>query len=154
LSVKSIKHTGAALIALATVAAAPLVNPADQIATRVAGLRELGAAMKAVKDGIAPPEVQTILVQQAARQIVTAAGQMPGWFPAGSGPAPGLKTAAKSEIWAQPEKFAAARDTFVAEAAKFQTIARAGDAAAIRAEVPKLGATCGGCHDTFREKAK
>ncbi len=146
-------RAGAALIALATIAAAPPANPADQITTRVAGLRELGAAMKAVRDSIAPPEVQTILVQQAARQIVNAAGQMPGWFPAGSGPAPGLKTAAKAEIWAQPEKFAAARDTFVAEAAKFQMIAKTGDAAAIRAEVPKLGATCGGCHDTFREKA-
>ena len=77
---------------------------------------------------------------------------MPGWFPAGSGPAPGLKTAAKAEIWAQPDKFAAARDAFVAEAAKFQVIAKSGDAAAIRAEVPKLGATCGGCHDHFREK--
>jgi len=150
--VKFIYQAGAALIAFASIAAAPVASPADQIATRVAGLRELGAAMKAVKDGIAPPEVQTILVQQAARQIVNAAGQMPGWFPAGSGPAAGLKTHAKAEIWAQPEKFAAARDAFVAEAAKFQMVAKAGDAAAIRAEVPKLGATCGACHDSFREK--
>ncbi len=150
---KLMYQAGAALIALSMIAAAPAASPADQIATRVAGLRELGAAMKAVKDGIAPPEVQTILVQQAARQIVTAAGQMPGWFPADSGPAPGLKTGAKAEIWAQPEKFAAARDAFVAEASHFQAIAKAGDAVAIRAEVPKLGATCGGCHDTFREKA-
>lgn len=141
-----------ALIALATIATAPPASPADQIATRIAGLRELGAAMKAIKDGIAPPEVQTILVQQAARQIVNGSSQMPGWFPTGSGPAPGLKTAAKAEIWAQPDKFAAARDAFVAEAAKFQAVARTGDAVAIRAEVPKLGATCGGCHDQFREK--
>jgi len=151
--VKFFKRAGAALIALASIAAAPAVSPADQIATRVAGLRELGAAMKAVKDGIAPPEVQTILVQQAARQIVNAANQMPDWFPAGSGPAPGLKTEAKPEIWTQPEQFAVARHAFAAEAARFQIVARSGNGDAIRAEVPKLGATCGSCHDRFREKA-
>jgi len=147
-------HAVCALLALATIGAAPVTpSPETAIATRIAGLRELGAAFKAVKDGIATPDTQTILIQQAARQIANAAGQMPQWFPTGSGMAPGRKTAAKAEIWAQPEKFAAARYAFVAEAAKFQTIAKVGDAAAIRAEVPKLGATCGGCHETFREKA-
>ncbi len=38
-----------------------------------------------------------------------------------------------------------------AHAAKFQAVAKAGDAVAIRAEVPKLGAICGTCHESFRE---
>ena len=146
-------HHGCALVALATIVAAPVApTPEAAIATRITGLREIGAAFKAVKDGIATPETQTTLIQQAARKIGNGAGQMPGWFPAGSGIALGRITHAKAEIRAQPEKFAAASEAFVAEAARFQTIAKAGDAAAIRAEVPKLNATCGGCHDTFREK--
>ena len=146
-------HHGCALVALATIVAAPVAPTSEAaIAIRITGLREIGAAFKAVKDGIATPETQTTLIQQAARKIGNGAGQMPGWFPAGSGIALGRITHAKAEIRAQPEKFAAASEAFVAEAARFQTIAKAGDAAAIRAEVPKLNATCGGCHDTFREK--
>ena len=134
-----------------TIAATPLLAaPADQVRTRIAGLRELGAAFKAVNDGLRSNEPQTILIQQSARQIRNAANAMPGWFPAGSGPQPGIKTAAKPEIWAQPVPFRNAMNVFVAQAAVFQTATASGNINAIKAEARKLGGTCKGCHDSFK----
>jgi cytochrome c556 len=131
--------------------AAPLLAaPSDAVQTRVAGFRELGAAFKAVKDGLNASELPTILIQQSARQIHNAAAQMPGWFPAGSGPQPGVKTSAKPEIWAQPAKFKAAQTAFIAQAAKFQAAANTGNAAAIHTEAVALAGTCKSCHDSFR----
>jgi len=130
-------------------ATAAIAAPTNIVGTRIAGFRELGAAFKAVNDGLRG-EPQTILIQQSARQIRNAASQMPGWFPQGSGPRPGVKTASKAEIWTQQPKFKAAQDAFIAQAARFQQVANSGNAAAMRVEARKLGATCKGCHDSFR----
>jgi cytochrome c556 len=139
--------TGAALLLLAT----PLLAaPADVVRTRVAGLRELGAAFKAVNDGLRGSDPQVMLIQMSARQIVNASRAQYGWFPAGSGPQPGVRTAAKPEVWSQAPRFKAAQDAFAAEALAFQRTAASGDVAALRAGARKLGGTCKGCHDTFK----
>jgi cytochrome c556 len=144
----------AALLAAAALVAAPLLaSPADVVKTRVAGLRELGAAFKAINDGLRTSEPQTIMIQQSARQVRNAASQMVDWFPAGSGPQPGVKTAARPEIWTQADKFKTAQTAFTVEAAKFQTVVNSGNVDAIRAEVPKLGGTCKSCHENFRVPA-
>lgn len=127
-----------------------LAAPADDVHTRISGLRELGAAFKAVNDGLRGNELQTILIQQSARQIRNAASAQYRWFPAGSGAEAAVKTAAKPEIWSQAARFKAAQDAFSAEAAQFQQVANGGDQAAIAAEARKLGGTCKSCHDTFR----
>ncbi len=139
-----------ALAALVLAAAPLLAAPADDVRSRVAGLRELGASFKAVNDGLRSSEPQTILIQQAARQIRNAAAAQYRWYPAGSGPQAGVKTAAKPEIWTQAPRFKAAQDAFAAQAAAFQLAANSGDINAIRAEARKLGGTCKGCHDSFR----
>lgn len=136
-------------IALALVGAPLLAAPADQIRARITGYRELGAAFKNVNDGLRG-EVQTVLIQQSAREIRNASRAQYAWFPAGTGPQAGVKTAAKPEIWSRSTQFKAAQDAFAQQADVFQRTAAAGNAAAIRAEVRKLGATCKGCHDTFR----
>ena len=138
------------VLAAALCANVAAAAPADAVKTRVTGLRELGAAFKSVRDGLATDEPQTILIQQSARAVRNAANQMPGWFPPGSGPEAGVKTAARPAIWTQPAKFKAAMDTFIASAAKFQKIAASGDGAAMRAGAIELGGTCKGCHDNFR----
>ncbi|MDE2301659.1 MAG: cytochrome c [Sphingomonadales bacterium] len=131
-------------------ASAVVAAPADAVKTRIDGLRELGAAFKAIRDGLAGDEPQTILIQQSARQVRNAASQMSGWFPAGSGAESGAKTSAKAEIWTQPARFKADMDSFVAAAARFQKVAAGGDGAAMRAAMADLGGTCKGCHDSFR----
>ena len=127
-----------------------LASPADDVRSRIAGFRELGASFKTVNDSLRTPETQTILVQMAARQIVNAARAMPTWFPAGSGPQSGEKTKAKAEIWTQAPRFKAAQTAFANQALQFQRAAQSGNVAIIQAEARKLGMTCKGCHDSFR----
>ena len=82
--VASICVLGVTLIGTPLLAASPMASGADAVRTRIAGLRELGAAFKAVNDGLRGDEIQTVLIQQSARQIANAARQQYGWFPAGS----------------------------------------------------------------------
>ena len=63
-----------------------------------------------------------------------------------------MKTAAKAEIWAKPQEFAAKADAFKVESAAFYATTQRGDLAAIKAEFPKLGETCKSCHQEFRER--
>lgn len=139
-----------ALIAFAATAVPLLANPAGDVRSRIAGYRDLGAAFKAVNDGLRGGNAQPAQIQQQARRIVAASQAQYRWFPAGSGAQAGVKTAAKPEIWAQAPRFRAAQDAFAAQAAQFQRAAAGGNVDAIRSEARKLGGTCKGCHDTFR----
>ena len=160
-------HTTAALAALTLgIAAAPLVAsgtarapaatrapamvPADVIRTRQAGLKEMGTAFKNAMDGLRSSEPQMILIQQSARTIKNNSVALRGWFPAGSGPQPGLKTAAKPEIWTKPAEFRAAQDQLARAADAFQTATASGNVDAIRAAARTLGGSCKNCHDQFR----
>ncbi len=147
------RRTLAALV-LGIVAAPLLAAPADTVRTRIAGLRELGAAFKNVNDGLRGGQAQTIMIQQSAREIRNAAQAQYQWFPAGTGANPAWKTAAKPEIWAQAARFRAAQDNFRAQADAFQRAAMSGNATAIRASARTLGASCKGCHEQFRAPEK
>lgn len=147
---RSPTRTFLALSLAAAVATPLLANPADTVRARIASYRELGAAFKGVNDGLRG-DPQTVVVQQYARQIRNYAKAQYGWFPAGSGPQPGVKTLALPAIWAKPAPFKAAQDAFANQAAAFQKAASSGDAAAMRAEARKLGGTCKSCHDQFRQ---
>lgn len=136
--------------ALAIGSSALLAAPSDLIKTRITGFRELGAAFKAANDGLRGSEMQSVLVQQSARQIRTAARDQYRWFPQGSGPQPGVKTGARPEIWSQAARFRAVQDAFARQADVFFQAANSGSPATIRAEARKLGGTCKTCHDTFR----
>ena len=136
---------------LALLCAAPLAAaPGDIVTTRIAGFREVGAAFKNINDELKSATPQTYVIQISARQIRDYARQQQGWFPAGSGPKPGVKTAAKPEIWSQPAAFKAAQDGFTAQANSFATVAASGDVAKMRAAAKTLGQSCGTCHRSFR----
>lgn len=131
--------------------AAPLLGaPADQVRTRIAGYRQLGASFKAVNDGLRAPSPPLPQIQAAARQIRSLSAQQYGWFPAGSGLRAGVKTAAKPEIWAQGARFRQLQDGFAAQANAFQRAVDGGDVAAIRTAARSLGGSCKACHDQFR----
>lgn len=159
------KLTTAALAALAlTVAAAPLIaaqtrapraatpasSPAEIVRTRIAGYREMGAAFKNVMDGLRGGDAQIIMIQQGTRTIKATSQAQFRWFPVGSGPAPGLKTLAKPEIWAKSAEFRAAQDGLVRAADALQVAAASGNVNAIRGAARGLGAACKTCHDQFR----
>lgn len=137
-----------ALPALAAPAAP--AAPADAIRARINGYRELGAAFKAVNDGLRGSEVQTILIQQSARQIRNAAREQYAWFAPGSASAPGVKTYARPEIWRNAAEFKGLQDAFARQAEALQRAAATGNATTLRLEARKLGSTCKACHDKFR----
>lgn len=126
-----------------------LAAPADTIRARIAGYKQLGAAFKAVNDGLRG-EPDLVKVRKAVGQIAGASAAQYKWYPRGSGPQPGIKTAAKVEIWSRGAQFRAGQDRFAGQAAALQRAAAGGDPVAIRAEARKLGATCKACHDAFR----
>lgn len=63
------------------------------------------------------------------------------------------KSRAKPEIWTDKEKLGKAAMAFNKEANEMATLANMGDAAAVKAQLGKLGSTCKGCHDDFKVKA-
>lgn len=111
---------------------------------------QIGDAMKSIGDELKGEKPDVAKIQAAAVLINGMAPKVETWFPAGSGPADGIKTEAKQDIWTKPDEFKAAAAAFVAEAAKFNTTAQAGDLAAIGAGMQALGGTCKGCHDKFK----
>jgi cytochrome c556 len=133
----------------------PLLAVADDpVAPRVAGLHEMGDAVKSVKDELKSDTPQIAVIQADAKKISDASKAMYGWFPPDTAPHPGLKTAAKQDIWDHPVEFKAAQDGLATQAAAFLAVASTGDIAKIREQSDMLGQACGNCHKQFRERPK
>jgi len=62
------------------------------------------------------------------------------------------KTEALPEIWKDPAKFKAAQELLQNNVAKLVAAAKGGNEATIKAALGDVGKSCGGCHNTFREK--
>lgn len=139
--------SAAALLSATLVAGAA----SSSVMTRVAGYKDLGTAFKGVNDGVRRGYFGEI--PALAKRISAAAKAQYRWYPAGTGPGKGIKTAARSEIWSKPTAFKAAQDRFAAQAQSFQIVSTSKDEAAIRSAARQLGATCKACHDSFRVEA-
>jgi cytochrome c556 len=134
-----------------SVVLAASTSATDIIKTRQQGLKDMGGAMKLIRDELkGTPDVEKI--KGASAKIQKTADEMANWFPNGSGPEAGVKTAAKSEIWSDPQGFAAARNGLVESSAKLADAAKSGDAEAIGAAFKGVGKSCGGCHEKFKVK--
>jgi cytochrome c556 len=129
-----------------------LAAPADQVRIRVASYKALGAAFKAVNDAVRAGDARSPQFQNAVTRIQASARQQYTLFPRGSGPQPGVKTSARAEIWSQAPRFRAAQDAFARQANAFSRAAGTGNVDLIRTEARKLGATCKGCHDSYRDE--
>ena len=129
---------------------APAMVPADVIKARIASFKEIGGGLKGIFDQLRAPEPQIALIKQSVKPITAGATGIYKWFPAGSGPESGLKTAAKPEIWTQAAKFKMAQDAFAAQAKALTAAVDGGKLDLIKAEAIKMGGTCKGCHENFR----
>ena len=127
-------------------------SPADTIKERQDGLKSMGKIFKSVADQLRGGNLDPATVKEASATISKTADAMANWFPTGSGPEAGVKTAAKPEIWSDRATFDAARQKLVDEAGKFAQLASAGDMSAIGGGVRGLGGACKNCHDKFRVK--
>jgi len=62
------------------------------------------------------------------------------------------KSEALPSIWDKPGEFKQAQERLENEVAKLVQLSKGGDEAAIKAQIGAVGKSCGGCHETFREK--
>jgi cytochrome c556 len=134
------------------VALAAGATPKQQIETRQANFKKLGGTFKALNDQLHSPAPDKAQIAALAAQLKTLAPGIPTWFPAGSGPEAGVKTAAKADIWAKPDVFKADAKALQVEADKLAAIAPAGDLTAIAAQARVVGSKCAACHTEFRQK--
>ena len=143
---------GCALIVPVVSGNAQQATPEETIKARQQHFKDIGKAAKDIVDQLKSGTIDKADVAARAVEIDTALKGIPTWFPAGTGPESGVKTAAKAEIWTQSKDFKVAYDNAQAAADKFVPIAASGDPAAIGAGFQALGQGCGGCHKTFRVK--
>lgn len=132
----------------ATASAAP--TPAEIIKSRQENLKAMGGAMKAIVDQVKTGKPDPAVTGPAGDKIAALSKELATWFPAGTGPEAGVKTAAKPEIWSKPEDFKAAAAALPPEADKLAAVTKTADAAAIGAQLQATGKACGGCHKPFR----
>ena len=140
----------AAALAAASVAAAK-VDPAAAIQARQAGMKQIGKDFKAVMDQMhsGAPDAKAVAV--SAHDLAGLAPKVPSWFPAGTGPETGLKTAAKADIWAHNPDFRAKAQALAVAARNLDAAARkGGDASALQPLVGQLGGACKACHTTYK----
>ncbi len=112
---------------------------------RVASMKEIGGAMKAISDVAKGNAEASDATVAAAMKINTLAKQVPSWFPEGSG-----EYRAKANIWTDWAGFKAANDKLVAASADLVAATKTMDSAQIGAALGATGKTCGGCHETYR----
>ena len=63
-----------------------------------------------------------------------------------------VKSAALPAIYEQTDKFKEAASRLENESHKLYTVAQSGDEAAVKAQIGAVGKSCGGCHESFRQK--
>jgi cytochrome c556 len=123
---------------------------AAAITARQLGFKQQGGAFKTILDQLKAPAPDIARIRTAANVINRTAGQITTWFPAGSGPGPGVRTAARPEIWTNSGDFNTAMTAFRNQAPRLKAAADSGDIARIRTEFGATGLTCRNCHVPFR----
>jgi cytochrome c556 len=63
-----------------------------------------------------------------------------------------VKSAALPVVYSDSAKFKEAAERLENETSKLYDVSRGGDEAAVKAQIGAVGKSCGGCHETFRQK--
>jgi cytochrome c556 len=116
--------------------------------------KQQGAAFKGILDELKKDSPDMKLLADNATKLKGLAGQLPTWFPKGSGVESGTKTDAKAEVWTDAAGFAAAANRLQVETSKLQALGAAGDLTGFKAQVRAVGGACKNCHDTYRVPEK
>lgn len=116
------------------------------------GMKAIGAGFKGLMDQTRGGAPDPATVRRHAAAIAALSPKVLGWFGPGTGPGPGVKTAALPTVWTKPAEFRKAAAGFDAQAKKTLAVANAGNMDALGAEVRALGGTCKGCHEEFKRK--
>jgi cytochrome c556 len=138
-------------LVLGTAVVAQAATPLELVDARKANFKKIGGAMKASGDTFKSGAPDAAVLKANAAIIAGFADQVPSWFPAGTAVGVG-KSEAKPNIWTDKAGFAKAAADFSAAAKGYKAAADTGNLAAAGAALGKLGGTCKGCHETFRQK--
>lgn len=122
------------------------------VAARQAGFKQIGEAFKAVNDGLRAGKQDLTEIAAAAAGLEAHANQLPTWFPRGSGPESGAKTAARAAVWNDAAGFADAAANLRSQTARLTVLARKGELAPVRKQAAQVGAACKTCHTAYREE--
>ena len=142
----------ASALVFATLSIADSTSAVAIIEQRQKALKAMGASLKTVRDQIRQADPDMTAIKEAGINIQSTAGKLSGWFPPGSGPEAGVKTAAKPEIWTDLSTFEQKQKDLIAAAAEFAKVTASADKEAIRGAIAPLNRTCKGCHDKFYEE--
>ena len=145
------------LLALVSVAltgtAVAQVKPEDAIKYRQSGYAFMAWNMGRIKQNVEGNFNKDEVVKAANAIQAIANSGMGGLYLPGTDKGKGWEESrAKPEIWTDKEKMGKVATEFVKEANEMAKVAAGGDAAAVKAQLGKLGGTCKGCHDDFRVK--
>ncbi len=120
------------------------------IEARALHFKDLGGSFKAVRDQLATASPNPSLVRLATQEVKYASDDLPGWFPAGTGPETGVEMRAFAEVWSDSEGFAEISTRFRESAAALHATAQDDDLDAARSQVRAVGEACKDCHDRYR----
>src|SRR3954464_3229004 len=138
-------------LAASAVALLAAVAPNVAIPARQMGMKQVGRTFKGINDQLHSGSPDSAALAAGAHQLADLARKVPSWFPAGSGPRTGVKTAAKAEIWAQPADFHAKAVALAnATAALDRAAAKTADPAVLQPFVAQVGGACKACHTAYK----
>jgi cytochrome c556 len=145
----------AALALAAGAAVAQETTPGGKaVLARQAHYKELAKAFGGVGAELKKDTPDKAAIAVGAQTAKGLAQQLPTWFPKGSGPEAGVKTAAKAEVWSDADGFEAAAMKLQAETAKLADLSAAGDLDAIKTQFRATAAACNACHEEYRAPAE
>ncbi|WP_084645564.1 c-type cytochrome [Devosia insulae] len=131
-------------ITITTDPALAALSPEEMVAKRQAIMKEDGGILKGA-GALSGAEAVT-----AADHLIANLSNLTVLFPEGSAVG---DTGALPVIWEKNADFQAILVTAVTAATAMKTAATAGDATAYADAIKAVGATCGQCHQTFRQKS-
>lgn len=128
----------------------PAYAQQDIVDARQDGFKEMGAAMKTLRDELKRGKPDTAAISTAAEQLSVLAEKVPAWFPDGSGPASGVKTDARDYIWENKEKFDVISNELIVASKALVPLAKSADVPALQKQLGIVRDSCSSCHDSFR----
>lgn len=144
-------HFIAAIVAAISGTALYAATPAEKVAERQESFKSLGRANKAIRDELAKPSPDFVVINNNARNMHITARRI-GWlFGRDTGPQPGVKTGALPIIWTRFSDFRAKHIQFTNAARNLESAASSNNAGNVRTALAALGATCKSCHDVYRK---
>lgn len=143
---------GLAALALGSAAIAVAATPADFITARQQNYKKIGAATKAIMDELKKSAPDANVLKANAAALDSLSPRITTWFPKGTGPEAGVKTAALPAIWTDPTGFKNAAAGFVSATHTLKAAAATGDPLKVRATMGGISKACRTCHETFKAR--